>query len=41
MDEIKRLMEEHEVDEYVAEQAEELIDMGIDEDEAVDIAEGM
>jgi len=38
-DEIKRIMREHEVDEDVAEQAQELIDAGLDEDEAVEIAE--
>jgi len=37
--EIKRLMEEHEVDEDVAEKAQELIDEGLDEDEAIEIAE--
>lgn len=38
-DETKRLMEEHDVDENVAEQAQELIDEGLDEDEAIEIAE--
>ena len=38
-DETKRLQKEHEIDEDVAEQAQELIDEGVDEDEAVDIAE--
>lgn len=38
-DEIKRLQKEYEVDEDVAEQAQELIDEGLDEDEAVEIAE--
>lgn len=38
-DETKRLMSEHEVDEDVAEKAQELIDEGLDEDEAVEIAE--
>ena len=38
-EETKRLMKEHEVDEYVAEKAQELIDDGLDEDEAVEIAE--
>jgi len=38
-EETKRLMEEHDVDEDVAEQAQELIDEGLDEDEAVEIAE--
>lgn len=49
-DEIKRLMKEHDVDhpsrkasawqgEDIAEKARELIDEGLDEDEAVEIAE--
>jgi len=37
--EIARLMVEHEIDEDVAEKAQELIDDGLDEDEAVEIAE--
>jgi len=37
--EIKRLQKEYEVDEGIAEQAQELIDEGLDEDEAVEIAE--
>lgn len=37
--ETKRLMKEHGVDEDVAEQAQELIDEGLDEDEAIEIAE--
>ena len=37
--EIARLMVEHEVDEDVAEKAQELIDDGLDEEEAVEIAE--
>lgn len=37
--EIKRLMTEHEVDEDVAEKAQELIDEGLDEEEAIEIAE--
>ena len=40
MDEdIKRLMEDHLIDEDVAEEAQELIDDGMDEDEAVEAAE--
>jgi len=40
MDEdIKRLVEDHEVEEDVAEKAQELIDEGLDEDEAIEIAE--
>jgi ribosome recycling factor len=38
-DEIKRLQKEYEVDEDVAEQAQELIDEGLDEEEAIEIAE--
>lgn len=37
--EIARLMVEHEVDEDVAVQAQELIDEGLDEDEAIEVAE--
>jgi len=37
--EIARLMVEHEIDEDVAEKAQELIDEGLDEDEAVEVAE--
>lgn len=36
---IARLMVEHEIDEDVAEKAQELIDDGLDEEEAVEIAE--
>ena len=38
-EEIKRLMQEHEIDEETAEKAQELIDEGIDEDEAIELAE--
>lgn len=38
-DEVKRLQKEYDVDEDVAEQAQELIEEGLDEDEAVEIAE--
>ena len=37
--EIARLMIEHEIDEDVAEKAQELIDDGLDEDEAIEVAE--
>lgn len=40
-DEIKRIQKEYEVGEDIAEQAQELIDEGLDEDEAVKIAEEM
>lgn len=38
-EDVKRLMEDHLIDEDVAERAQELIDEGIDEDEAIEIAE--
>lgn len=38
-EETKRLMEEHEIGEDAAEKAQELIDEGLDEDEAIEIAE--
>ena len=37
--EITRLIVEHEIDEDVAEKAQKLIDEGLDEDEAIEIAE--
>lgn len=40
-EETKRLMKEHEVDEDIAEKAQELIDEGLDEDEAIEIAEDL
>ena len=42
MDEdIKQLMEDYDIDESTAEQAQEWIEDGIDEDEAVELAELM
>lgn len=38
-EETRRLMKDHEVDQDTAEKAQELIDEGLDEDEAVEIAE--
>ena len=38
-EEISRLMEEHDIDEDAAEKVQELIDEGLDEDDAVEIAE--
>lgn len=38
-EEIQRLMQEHEIDEETAEKAQELIDEGLDEDEAIELAE--
>ena len=38
-EETKRLMKEHKVDEDVAEKAQELIEEGLDEDEAIEISE--
>lgn len=40
-DEVAELMERNGVDEDVAEQAQELIDEGLDEDEAIELAEQM
>jgi len=37
--EIARLMVEHEIEEDVAEKAQELIDDGLDEDDAIEVAE--
>lgn len=37
--EIARLMADHLIDEDIAEKAQELIDDGLDEDEAIEIAE--
>jgi len=38
-EETKELMKEHEVDEYTAERAQELINEGLNEDEAIELAE--
>ena len=38
-EEISHLMEEHDIDEDTAEKAQELIDEGLDEDEAVELAD--
>ena len=41
-EEIKRLMEEHDIDQDIAEKAQELINNeGLDEDEAIELAEEM
>lgn len=40
-EETKRLMEDPDIDEDTAEQAQELIDEGLDEDEAIEVAEEM
>lgn len=40
-DEIKNLQREYDVDEDTAERAQDLIDEGIDENEAIEIAEEM
>lgn len=37
---VKSLMVEHDLDEDAAEKAQELIDEGLDEDDAVELAEG-
>ncbi len=39
--EIARLMTDHEIEEETAEKAQELIDEGIDEDEAIELAEDL
>lgn len=38
-DETKSLMEEHDIDEDTAERAQELVDEGLDENDAVELAE--
>lgn len=40
-EETRRLMKEHEVDEDTAEKIQELIDEGIDEDDAIELAEDL
>ncbi|MFM2357359.1 MAG: hypothetical protein RJA61_96 [Candidatus Parcubacteria bacterium] len=40
-EETKRLMDDHDIDEDTAEQAQEFIDEGLDEDEAIEIAENL
>lgn len=40
-EETSRLMEEHDIDEDTAEKAQELIDEGMDEDDAVELADEM
>lgn len=39
-EEVKELMAEHDLDEDTAERAQELVDEGLDEDDAVELAEG-
>ena len=38
-EEVQRLMKDHDIDEDTAEKAQELIDEGIDEDEAIELAD--
>lgn len=38
-EDIKRLMKDHLIDEDTAEKAQELIDEGLDEDEAIELAD--
>ncbi len=38
-EETRRLMKDHDVDQDTAEKAQELIDEGIDEDDAIELAE--
>jgi len=40
-EEIARLMEEHGIDKETAEKAQELIEDGLDEDEAIELADEM
>lgn len=40
-EEVKTLMKDHDVDEDTATQAQELIDEGLDESEAIEIAENL
>ena len=40
-EEIAQLMEEHDIDEDTAEKVQELIDEGLDEDDAVELADDM
>lgn len=40
-EEIKQLMEDHDIDEDTAEKAKELIDEGVDEDDAIELADEM
>ena len=40
-EETRRLMEEHDIDEDEAEKVQELIDEGLDEDDAVELADEM
>lgn len=39
--EIKQLMQDHDIDEDTAEKAQELIDEGLDEEDAIEVAEEM
>ena len=39
-DEVKEIMVEHDLDEDTADRAKELVDEGLDEDDAVELAEG-
>lgn len=40
-EDVKQLMEDHDIDEDTAERVQELIDEGLDEDDAVMVAEEM
>ena len=40
-EEVKTLMKDHDIDESTAEQAQELINEGLDEEEAIEIAENL
>ena len=38
-EEVRQLMKDHDIDEDIAEKAQELIDEGLDEDEAIELAD--
>ncbi len=40
-EDVRRLMEEHDIDEDAAEKVQELIDEGFDEDDAVELADDL
>lgn len=40
-EDIHRLMQDHDVDEETAEKAQELIEQGLDEDDAIELADGL
>ena len=40
-EDVRRLMKDHEIDEDTAEKAQELIDEGLDEDDAIELAQDL